>query len=92
MYSIYFEVVPRKGIEEGIEEARQMLDHCVFDEEKCSEGIAHLEQYRKEWNEKLGCYRDKPLHDSHSHAADAFRYLAVVEWGKHVYVAGPRAG
>lgn len=92
MYSIYFEVVPRKGIEEGIEEARQMLDNCVFDEEKCSEGIAHLEQYRKEWNEKLGCYRDKPLHDSHSHAADAFRYLAVVEWGKHIYVAGPRAG
>ena len=82
-YCIYFDVVPRKGIEEGIEEARQMLDHCVFDKETCSEGIAHLEQYRKEWNEKLGCYRDRPLHDSHSHAADAFRYLAVTEWGKY---------
>lgn len=91
-YSLIFHVVPKKGIDDGIEDARRLLDRCVFDEDKCAEGIAHLENYRKEWNDKLGCWRDRPLHDSHSHAADAFRYLAVQEEGKAQQVAGPQWG
>ena len=31
---------------------------------------------RKEWDEKHGCWKDKPRHDSASHGADAFRILA----------------
>lgn len=91
-YSIYFDVVPRKSIDDGIEEVRQMLDVCVFNEDTCDEGIKHLEQYRKEWNDKRGCFSDKPRHDEHSHGADAFRYLAVVEFGKHTAAQAVRAG
>lgn len=91
-YSINFQVVPRKGIDDGIEDVRNMLKRCVFDEDKCSDGIVHLENYRKEWNEKRGCFSDKPLHDSHSHAADAFRYLAVIEEGRTIPIAAPRIG
>jgi hypothetical protein len=36
-----------------------------------------LRQYRQEWDEKRKSFRDHPRHDYTSHAADAFRYLAV---------------
>lgn len=76
-YSLKFQVVPKIGVDTGIEAAREILPRCVFDEEKCEEGITHLEGYRKEWDDKRGCWKDKPLHDNTSHGADAFRYFAV---------------
>ena len=75
-YRLKFDVLPRGGIDDGIEQAREILHRCVFDEDKCEEGISHLENYRKEWDDKRGCWKDRPLHDHTSHAADAFRYLA----------------
>lgn len=72
-----FQVVPKLGVDEGIEQAREILPNCAFDEAKCSEGIAALESYRKEWDDKRGCWKDKPLHDWSSHPADGFRYFAV---------------
>jgi hypothetical protein len=39
--------------------------------------IEALRQYRKDWDEKLKTFRDKPKHDWTSHAADALRYAAV---------------
>lgn len=36
-----------------------------------------LENYKKEWNERLGCWDSKPLHNFASHGADAFRILAI---------------
>jgi hypothetical protein len=62
---------------EGIQTVRAMLARCVFDEEKTSKAFKHLEAYKKVWDDRLGCYKNTPLHDEHSHAADAFRYLAV---------------
>lgn len=62
---------------EGIQSVRSMLSRCVFDEEKTAQGLKHLEAYKKVWDDRLGCYKNTPLHDQHSHAADAFRYLAV---------------
>ncbi|MNC50531.1 hypothetical protein D3C75_997760 [compost metagenome] len=38
-----------------------------------------MESYRKEWDDKRGCWKDKPLHDWSSHPADAFRYFAVAQ-------------
>lgn len=62
---------------EGIQTVRSMLSRCVFDEERTGKGFKHLEAYKKVWDDRLGCYKNTPLHDEHSHAADAFRYLAV---------------
>ncbi len=78
-YSIRFSVVPKLGIDEGIEQVREILPACVFDESMCELGISCLENYRKEWDDKRGCWKDKPLHDWSSHAADAFRYFAVAK-------------
>ena len=80
-YSLNFVKVAKLSIEDGINYARKMLERCVFDQDTCERGIQCLEAYRKQWNDKLGCYRDQPLHDWASDGADAFRYLAVVEEG-----------
>lgn len=87
-YSINFKVVPKLSVEDGIESVREILPLCAFDSGKCEHGIAHLEAYRKAWDDKNGCWRDKPLHDHTSHGADAFRYFAVANKNKRKLVAG----
>ncbi|CQR18505.1 TPA: terminase [Yersinia enterocolitica] len=82
IYSMTFKVVPKTGVDTGIESVREILPKCVFDDEKCAEGIAHLEGYRKEWDDKRGCWKDKPLHDHTSHGSDGFRYFAVAKNNK----------
>lgn len=79
-YSVSFDVVPRTtNVNEDIEKVRQILPKCAFDNIKCEQGIKALESYRKEWNDKLGVWRDRPLHDWSSHGADAFRYFATYQ-------------
>ena len=36
-----------------------------------------LKNYRKEWDDERGVWRDRPRHDAPSHGADAFRSLAM---------------
>ncbi|MCG7412574.1 terminase [Moraxella nonliquefaciens] len=80
IYRLNFDVVPRtSNVNEDIEKVRQILPKCAFDAIKCEQGIKALESYRKEWNDKLGVWRDKPLHDWASHGADAFRYFATYQ-------------
>jgi hypothetical protein len=55
-----------------IDAARALIPMCLFDEENCAEGITHLEQVRREWNEHLQEYMEKFRHDEHSHGSSAF--------------------
>jgi hypothetical protein len=71
------EVIPRLALEDGIDATRAVLSRCWFDAEHCERGIEALRQYRKEFDEKLKVYRDKPLHDWTSHFADAMRGLSL---------------
>ena len=70
-------IVPKLSRDDGINAARRILSRCWFDDEKCKQGIKALRQYRTEFDEKRKVFRLNPLHDWSSHAADAFRYLAV---------------
>jgi hypothetical protein len=70
-------VVPKLGVEEGIQAVRSILPQCWFDRDKCARGLKALKAYRTEYDPKTGTNRQRPLHDWTSHAADAFRYLAV---------------
>lgn len=72
-------IAPSIGLMEGINAVRALLPMCWFDEAKCKDGIESLKQYRKDWNDKAGCWENKPLHDWTSHAADSFRMSAVVD-------------
>lgn len=60
----------------SIQSVRTRLPDCEFDEAGCAEGILHLENYSKEWDEKLGSFKSYPLHDEHSHGADGFMTFA----------------
>jgi hypothetical protein len=70
-------VLPRDGIEQGINMARMLFGRCWFDSAKCTDGIDGLMNYRREFAERLGEFKPAPLHDWASHPADAFRYLAM---------------
>jgi hypothetical protein len=69
--------VPKVEIISGIDAVRGLLDRCFFNETKCASGIQALENYKKEWNDKMGTWRASPHHDANSHCADAFRTLAT---------------
>lgn len=74
---IKFEVAPKIPRVDGIETVRNFLMKCWFDEANCELGLSRLQNYRKEWNDKLGVWKDSPLHDENSNGADAFRYFAT---------------
>ena len=83
------EIVPRiSDIMVGIQKTRDAFSTCLFDEVNTKDGVNHLESYRKEWDDRLGVWRDSPRHDAHSNAADAFRQFATgfnqahAGWGK----------
>lgn len=83
-----FEIVPRvDDVLHGIERTRAMFSQFWFDEAGCREGLAHLSLYRKDWNDRLGVWSDKPLHDSASESADALRQLAC-GWQDYAVSAG----
>ena len=69
--------VPLHKVDDGINAVRQLLGLCQFDAGPCAEGIKALKNYRKDWDDERGVWRDKPRHDSASHGADAFRALAM---------------
>lgn len=72
-----FEIVPRvENIITGITQTRSAFASSWFDEDRCADGIAALENYRQEWDDRLGDYKPTPLHDWASHPADAFRQYA----------------
>lgn len=63
-------------VADGINAVRRLLPRCRFDAARCAVGLQALRQYQKVWNETMGIF-GRPLHNWTSHAADAFRYLAV---------------
>jgi hypothetical protein len=70
-------VLSQHKVPDGINAVRLLLPRCWFDAEKCARGLEALRHYRAEWDERRQTLREQPLHDWSSHAADAFRYLAM---------------
>ena len=78
------ETVPRVlDKQDGIEAVRNILPTCWFDELKCGQldadhrgGLAALENYQHEWDEKQACWKDKPRHNWTSNGTDAFMQFA----------------
>jgi hypothetical protein len=71
-------------LRDGIDMTRQMLPRCRFDAVRCGEQpegsgqglLPALRQYRKEWSETTGTFRDHPLHDWSSNYVDMLRQAA----------------
>lgn len=75
---IDFTILPNLPIDDGIECVKAALSSKIWiDESKCSKLIQSLESYRREYDPHREKYKEQPLHDKHSHAADAMRYLCL---------------
>lgn len=76
--SAYVHIVPQLSLKEGIDAARLNFHDFWFESEKTDELINALTQYQQEWDDRKGMFKEKPKHDWTSHAADAFRYCAII--------------
>ena len=74
---IKFTVGKMHEVADGIEAVRMMLPMCYFSMRRCQRGIEAMRQYRKVYDENNKVFRNTPLHDWTSHAADAFRTGAM---------------
>lgn len=65
-----------KDILDDIEGVRRLFSRFYFDERKTARLIEACRSYRREWDDKLGQFKNNPKHDSHSHLVDPLRLLA----------------
>ncbi|MCP3684186.1 MAG: hypothetical protein GY861_16005 [bacterium] len=69
----------RSDIYGAIQRVRTFFSRLYFDKEKTKEGYEALKQYRREFDENRQVFKNTPLHDWCSHAADAFSLLPMIE-------------
>jgi hypothetical protein len=70
-------LVPNHSLMDGINAARLTIPLARFDAVRCGDGIEALKQYRADYDEERKVFKPTPRHDWASHAADAWRYLAM---------------
>jgi phage terminase large subunit len=70
-------IVPRQEVDDGINAVKMLLGRCWFDRERTVRGRECLAHYRRDFNDKMGIYKDSPVHDWSSHGSDAIRTLAM---------------
>ena len=73
------ELTPDLSRQQGIDAVKAFLPRCRFnvDNPRVQNGVDALQNYRREYNDKLQVFMDRPLHDWASDPADAFRYMAI---------------
>jgi hypothetical protein len=74
---IAFRVVAQHKVADGLEATRRLFPRFWFDEKRCKHGIECLAQYRFDYDEKNGVFRNNPVHDWTSHCADSIRQLSM---------------
>ena len=72
-------VVPKLSVDDGIHKGKLMFSRLWIDEKNCQTWLDYIAQYRQEWDDDKGMFKEKALHDFTSHAADEYRYAAVIE-------------
>lgn len=71
------EIVQRiPELQHGITAVRNAFPAYWFDADKCAKGIVHIESYKKDFNKQTQTFKDVPLKDIHTEAADALRQHA----------------
>lgn len=74
-----FVTVPMMTVDDGISAGRLLFPRLYIDEEHCAAFLESIGQYRQEWDDKRGMFKETPFHDWTSHGADQYRYAAVAE-------------
>lgn len=82
----YAYVVPRPTSKENaIEAMRRKLFVCDFNKENTQRLIDCLSNYSKEFDAKMGTYKNKPLHNWASHGVDAFQTMTLALDGDMIH-------
>lgn len=76
---IVFETLPAVPIGDRINAGKLLFDRLWIDKVKCNFFIEAIPHYKKEFDNKRGIFKDNPLHNWASHAADQFTYAALAE-------------
>lgn len=77
---VRYNIVRRPETEqEKIDALRTRFINIWFDKEKTETLLKRLRRYHKEFDEKRGIWKAKPVHDENSHAADAMAYFAMTD-------------
>jgi len=72
------ELLPRIQFDkDGIDATRAFFPNVWIDKERCSRLIDCLDNYRKEWDDNLGVWKNKARHDEFSHGYKAFESAAI---------------
>jgi hypothetical protein len=67
-----FYLIPRTPDKQlAIQQTRNFLLMCSFDETRCKLGLQRLESYRKQWNDRTQTWGNAPRHGVESNGADA---------------------
>jgi len=79
-------VLPRtNSVNNDIEFVRQAIPHIIL-ESNPKMGCDYIDDmfhnYSKEWDSRLGTWKNKPLHDEWSNPADSVRYMIMSEFTK----------
>jgi hypothetical protein len=61
----------------GIDASRDFLAQVWFDETRCGRLIECMDNYRKEWDDVRGVWKDRARHDEFSHGYKSFETYAV---------------
>lgn len=69
-------IVKKLSFADSIQATRTLLDNIALDEKHAQDLITSIQMYRKKYDQRLGVYLDKDVHDEHSHRIAALRYLA----------------
>ena len=59
---------------------KALIDVSEFDRAGCANGLKHLKNYRREWDDKLAVWKSSPLHNAASDGADGFRTAAEADY------------
>lgn len=71
-------IVPRPTSKENaIEAMRRKLYLCDFNKENTQRLIDCLSNYSKEFDDKMGTYKNRPVHNWASHGVDAFQTMTL---------------
>jgi len=80
-YGISEDVVTleKSSVQHGIDTTKKRFARYHFDRESCRDALKHLELYHKRWDKKRMVFIQEPVHDQHSHCADALRTESMSE-------------
>ena len=90
-FNFAWEITPDIPRSQGIDQVKTFLPRCRFnmDSADVHRGVDCLYNYRREYNDKLRIFMDRPLHDWSADGADAFRYMAIA-FPEHYRTTGSR--